>query len=380
MAVGDNQNEMAVFEWYARRVWPFQRLFLKKILVPRCKRCMIPETYSPLKDGVCDLCRNPAPADTSLPGPKERMKMTAELTEIFNSYSGKGREQFDALVLFSGGKDSIYIAHRLHKQFPKLRMLLFLIDNTFLPESAFANAAQVVNKMEVASFIFRPDTNFYNKIFRHAFLNLGKRESAVVVDQFDGDVFHDIARNFAVRHKIPLIISGVQDIQVHRYVGIHNYETPRSFEESERTHIAGLKLADFLSTDEMQYIWNGTLWPKEDIPRMLYPFYAWEYHEDQIVKEVITLNLLPKNRTRPLATNHRLLPLMGAVDYAHLGYSSYEPEFAQMVRVGKADAKYWRPIFEMQEYAIKTNQFLTKSIDNALARLSLTRKDLQLPE
>jgi len=378
MSAKQNQEEMKVFEYYARYGWPIHRMFIKNVLSRRCTRCTLSEKATTLVDGICELCRHPKPEDPNLPSKADRERMSREVDEILKSHEGKGRGQFDALQLFSGGKDSVYLLHILRTRFPKLRILALMIDNTFLPEFAFTNAQRVFDQLSVASLTFRPDRAFYDKIFRHAFLNLGTRESADVVDQFDGDIIHDVSRNVAARFKIPLIISGVQIVQVLRYVGIKHYETPRTIEEGRRTELAGFQLASFLNKDELAYFWDGTQWPKEDLPRTIFPFYAWEYHEDKVIEEVTSLGLIPKKSTNPLATNHHLLPLMGAVDIIRLGYSSYEPEFADLIRSGKAERAFWQSVFEMQEYAIKTKQFLNQSIDTALKRLSLTRSDLNL--
>ena len=373
------EQEMRLYEWYARHVWPFHRIFVRNKLSKRCTACAVSENFSPLIHGLCEPCRN---HETRIhgPSPEERKRMSTELDTLFEKYSGKGKEQFDCLLLFSGGKDSIYLLHILRTRFPKLRILLLLVDNTFLPPEATANASAVAQKLRVPYIATRPSPSFYEKVFRHAFLTLGQKHSNIGIDQFDGDILFDVARNYAVRQAIPLIVSGVTAIQVEQYAEIKNYETPRSIEEGKRTHIAGQELASFLDKDELAYFWDGTQWPKKSIPRMIYPFYAWNYTEKDVVKTLNKLGLLKKKKSSPLSTNHQLIPLMGAVDIARFGYSSYEPEFANLIRAGGADPKFWRAIFEMQEYAMKTNTFVKGSVDIALKRLSLTRKDLSLPE
>jgi len=377
MSTTSSEREMRFAEWYARRLWPIHRLFLGGVLAKRCKRCTVPESYSPLEDGVCEVCRSGS-APSSGPSPERKRKMSEELDQVFKACEADSQSQYHCLVLVSGGKDSTYLLHQLKTRYPRLRLLALTVDNTFLPAVALENASRVAAALRVSSIVLRPDPGFYEKIFRHAFLHLDGRLSAVVVDQCDGDILHDTGRIVAARFNIPLVVSGIQAIQVEQYLGLQSYESERSFDESRRTHAAGFELASFLGPAELSYFWDGTKWPKASIPRMLFPFYAWEYNEADVVNTIERLGLIPRRKLSPLATNHKLIPLMGAVDVTRFGYSSYDPEFAVLVRGGLADKGIWQAILEMQEYAIKKNRFVTASIDEVLKRLALTREELGL--
>ena len=67
-------------------------------------------------------------------------KLQTELHELLASYQGKGLNGYDALVMFSGGKDSCYLMHRLKTEYPNLRPLAMLVDNSFLSKVAVMNA------------------------------------------------------------------------------------------------------------------------------------------------------------------------------------------------------------------------------------------------
>jgi hypothetical protein len=84
-------------------------------------------------------------------------------------------------------------------------------------------------------------------------------------------------------------------------------------------------------------------WPVERVPRVLYPFVAWGYDEDRLRNEVVRLDLIPPGRDNPLATNNDTIPVMLAVDYCVLGYSGFEPEFAELVRAAKRIATSGSP-------------------------------------
>ena len=67
---------------------------------------------------------------------------------------------------------------------------------------------------------------------------------------------------------------------------------------------------------------------------------------------------------------------MIVADYLRLGYASFEPEFASMVRAGKADRTFWRNVFEMLEYSARTGWLLGGEIDKQARSIGLTRQDI----
>ena len=77
-------------------------------------------------------------------------------------------------------------------------------------------------------------------------------------------------------------------------------------------------------------------------------------------------------------TNNELIPVIGLIDVAKFGYSTFEPEFAQMIREGKTERRYWLNVFEMLEYSAKTGRFISSTVDQTLAKLGLTRADVGL--
>ncbi len=80
-----------------------------------------------------------------------------------------------------------------------------------------------------------------------------------------------------------------------------------------------------------------------------------------------------------MITNNDTIPLMLAVDIAFLGYSGFEPEFAELVRQGKADRAAWLGLFQAMEYLAREGRFLPRCIDDTLNRLGLTRHDVGIP-
>ena len=83
---------------------------------------------------------------------------------------------------------------------------------------------------------------------------------------------------------------------------------------------------------------------------MIYPFYAWGYDEESILGEVKRLDLIDLEQANPLITNNDTIPVMLAVDVCTLGYSSFEPEFAGLIRTNRANRAQWLALFESMNY------------------------------
>ena len=370
-------REVRLFESYIKYIWPLHRRWAQKYLTPRCSRCILPESYSPLQGGLCMHCRKQDDPETDH-NPHEKEQMQQALDKCLHEISRQRDRRYHALVLFSGGKDSSYLLHRLMHSYPDLRILALTVDNTFMSPVAMENVYEIVRRLGVEHMVLRPRSATMEKMFRYAITHLNERGCAGTVDQFDGDFFSDLARNLAATMHIPYIICGLSRVQVETILGMNDFITSFELESQARDQVAGISLHDVFDREEMQYWWDGPAWPAEQRPRMLFPFYIWNPSEAFVKAEVLRLGLMPRGDESPLITNHRLIPLMGIVDMIQFGYSTFEPEFARMVRTGKADRRHWLYSFETLEYAAKTGKFLGTAVDEALGRLSLSREAVGL--
>ena len=383
-------KEVSVFLVYSKWIWPLHRRLFASYITPRCSNCIISSKLSPLNSqGLCKDCAG-LPIKSKIMNTEAKGEsfgnlvaedfnspLSLELKDTLRKAEGAG-EKYDALVLFSGGKDSCYLVHHLQSHYPRMRILLLTIDNSFMSPVALRNIDSVLSRLSLPFIQFRPPSSLMEKMFRQAFLNLNEKGCSGTVDQFDGDFFHDLGRNLARDLRIPFLISGCSRTQVERILKLNHFESPREQEKSRRQVVAGIKLEEFLDSKEMEYWWDGS--KSSFVPRVLFPFYAWNLSEEEIKATVVELGLVSENSNNPLLTNSTLVPLMGMVDMVRFGYSSFEAEFSQMVREGKADPHFWRPVFEMTEYAAKTGSFVSQSVDLVLKRLKLKRSDLGLPQ
>ena len=366
------ERQAMFFEFYVRRIWPIHRLFVKKYYSKRCVRCGIAEEYSPRNaDKICTLCTEyEKRASTS---PTDTAALQAALEKYLRSFESKGKQQYDALVLFSGGKDSSYLLYRLKETHPQLRLLALTVDNSFMSAVAMDNAVRVAKKLGVDHMTYAPKPRVYQNMFRYAFMHLQGLGSSPTIDMLDGEFLIDQGRIVAATMHIPLLVIGYS----HEQVAIEHLETPTLYEGREkRTGSSVYTIEELTIEEDRHYWWDGGRFAAKDIPKVVFPFYAWNLSEEYIKAEVGRLGLIDGHKNSPLITNNTLIPLQGLVDVATLGYSSWEPEFTQMVREGKADKKFWQSTFELAQYSARTGKLMDKAIFTSLKQLNLTPKDI----
>jgi hypothetical protein len=372
----DAIRTVKLFEFYVRNVWPVHRLAVRRKLSRRCSRCIASEKMVPLGDrGVCELCSR-ASAANGAPTRCGDEPAAQDLHGILRGAQGAGTGKYDALILFSGGKDSTYLVRRIRDDYPGLRVLAFTIHNGFMSPVALENVEDLVCRLAVDHIFVRPRRSFYVKLFRYCITHLNEQGGYGTVDFSDGEYLLDTARTIAAEKGIPLILAGYSRYQVQNGLKLDHFESPREKELANRTETAGISLRDIFSEEEIRMWWHGADRRPEDVARLLFPFHAWDLEEDEIKKQVTDWGLLSRKSASPIVTNHQLIPLLGVVDVHRFGYSSFEMEFRRMIREGKAERDEWQHVFEFLEYTAKTGLFMKPMIVDLLAQLDLTTDDV----
>lgn len=364
------------FESYVRNIWPWQRRFVGARLHRRCSQCGASERMLTLNaSGICSECER-INAQGQPPKRARNPAVEAELAQILSAAQGTGSGSYDALLMFSGGKDSTYLAQRMKNEHPRLRLLACTVDNSFMSPVAKRNIDEILPRLNIDHVFIRPRREFYVKLFRYAVTHLNAEGSYGTVDFSDGEFMLDSARNLAAEKGIPLIVCGYSRYQVENGLGLQHFESPRETERRPRTDTAGLKLDDMFDADERKLWWQGQTRADVDVPRLLFPLYAWDLEEAEIKRQVVAWGLIQDRNQSPIVTNHRLIPLLGVVDVHTFGYSSFEKEFCRMIREGKAEREPWQHTFEFLEYTSKTGLFVKPLVLDLLKELDLTTQDV----
>lgn len=348
-------------------------------LQKRCRICLLNESASTLLDGLCAPCREQKSQFTPEIDEDQRREMCRELDELIMAAAGTGTEGYDALLMYSGGKDSAYLLDELRRRFPGLRLLALMVESGFASEVALENIRYTFTRVDVSNAVVTPHVSLFSDLFRHCLVNFERRGGYETIDRADGDLLFDVGKNFAARLGIPLVIAGLSRAQCEDILMLDSYEIPRARLEEKRVDIAGFSLTDIYAAPDYRYWWDGTNPPRNLIPRVIFPFFAWDYDEQRVRDTVAERGLLPQTQVDPIVTNHKLIPVILALDYLRLGYCTFEPEFSKMVRRGAATRATWLPVFQALEYLVPRGEFMPESLTGALLQLGLTPHDLSMP-
>jgi hypothetical protein len=342
----------------------------------RCKRCLLPALAPGAaldERGVCAYCRSFDPGDDARHD-KVRRSHEADLEHTLRAAKGGG--EYDALVCLSGGKDSLYLLHRLKVQYG-LNVLAFTTDAN-IPAIAWKNIRRTVASLGCDHLIHRPPNTFYQKLFRHLLRNQEARGAVYTVSYVYAPLFEGDALRVATEKGIPLVFAGYSPGQP---------EPERMIYEFSRALICGtswvppaLEQAGAFTSDEINRFWNparfraGTVFPRD-----LAPLHAWTYDQDHVMRKVHELGLVARrSHASPVYSNYPINWLLMYSDLRHFGYNPYAPEFSALIRSGKASRVYWRAMAPAVDFMIRNKTMLGRAIAEQMKWLDLRDEDLQL--
>lgn len=128
----------------------------------RCTKCILPETFPGIRyneDGICNFC-------IEFKGVEHLEKKKTEYCQRFEKLveDYKGKSSYDALMCYSGGKDSTYTLTVLKEKYG-LNVLAVTFNNGFLSEQTIMNIRMVMEKLGIDHIFFKPRFDVLKTIF-----------------------------------------------------------------------------------------------------------------------------------------------------------------------------------------------------------------------
>ncbi len=171
-----------------------------------CRNCLLPRQHpvpiSTRRD-ICRLCREYEPRAQERSEDLRRLR-EADLEQALRARHGGG--SYDCLVPLSGGKDSVYLIHKLKVEYG-LRVLAHTTDIDIGP-IAKENIQRAVDKLDVEHVAYRPPMEFYRRLFRWLLMNQEARGAVHTISYVYAALFEGNSLRLAMEHDIPLVLAG----------------------------------------------------------------------------------------------------------------------------------------------------------------------------
>jgi len=252
-----------------------------------------------------------------------------------------------------------------------------------LEQTPAESCAYRLAKLDLDHIVYRPRSSVYKTLYRYTLKNVEMKGSYQTVDRLDGTLNQMLGFYYAYDMDIPLVLAGVdfaQELimQFHSYF-VMPFEDMCSRVLTDRMERrSGFKIADIFTQEDQKLFWDGTGKDPDRIPQYVLPFVAWRPDKAAILAELEGEDLMPERDSSPILTNNQVLSIMTAIDIRTIGYCSFEPEFAEMIRFRENDPVYWRNAFEFAEFALRNKLLLQRTVSKVLRKLDLTYKDVGL--
>lgn len=184
----------------------------------KCVICLLPETHESITfdfQGVCSICRQVEFKKDKI----DWISRKKELGEIIEQYRGK--YDYDCIVPFSGGKDSVWTLYYLMKEF-KIKPLVVRFDHGFLRPNLNENTIKVLRNLGADFHTFTPNWKVVQKLMLQSFLEKGDFCWHCHTGIFSYPM------HVALRYNVPLILWGEPSSE---YTSYYSYEEEEEVDE-----------------------------------------------------------------------------------------------------------------------------------------------------
>jgi len=325
--------------------------------------------------GLCNHCTDIRP--TAGHGAEEAARKARE-EDLERTLADARRHTgtYDCVVLLSGGKDSLYLLYKLKVEY-QLRVLAYTVDIN-IPRVAWQNIRRTVAKLDVDHLVYSPPRSLYERLFRYLLRNQEERGAVYTVSYVYAPLFEGDAIRLAVEKNIPLVLAGYSPGQPEPERMLYEFSR-QLICETDWTPPELARCGEF-TAEELGYFFNPRKYrPGTRFPRYLAPFHAWTYNQERMMKEVVALGLAASGRhASPIHSNYPINWLLMYSDLRSFGYNPYAPEFAALIREGKANRSYWRIMAPLVDATILHRIGPGREVTRSLRWLGLTPGDLRV--
>jgi tRNA(Ile)-lysidine synthase TilS/MesJ len=295
----------------------------------------LPETFPGARideDGLCSFCREVRHSDDQ----DKKEEYQARFDELIRL--NKGKSHHDAILCYSGGKDSTYTLRILREKYG-LSVLAITFDNGFIPDQTRRNIIGVVEKLGVDHILYKPGFDFLSQVFRKCaeddVFPPKTLERASTICTACMAIVKFTTLRLAVEEDIPFIAFGWSPGQAPITSSIMK-NNPNMVKLMQKTlydplyRIAGNRVGAYF-LDEKHF--SGAY----HFPYNVHPLAFLEYKEEDIYRSIGELGWKPPTGVDANSTNCTLNSFANVVHKRRFGYNPYAFELANLVRAGQLD-------------------------------------------
>lgn len=307
-------------------------------MIKRCTNCILSENFPGISfdaDGVCSFCR-----DKSFLQTEEEVinKAQDQVNVLFDSIKSM-HTAYDAVMLYSGGKDSTYTLYQAVKKYG-LKVLSFTLDNGYIPAQTFENIVKITDILGVDNLIFRPSKEHMKAIVKaSALYPIYNKRTMVRISSVCNSCISMVniqALRIALEKKISIILAGftLGQIPVNSIIYKNNYTF---LEESRAKSLNLLKThtGDWLDT---YFNLPATLVKDtQEWPTMVNLLCLEKISEEEIVSTISTLGWTAPCNVDGCSSNCQLNTFNNFIHEKVFGYNPYELELSQIIRKNLLD-------------------------------------------
>ncbi len=297
-----------------------------------CKMCVLDERFPGIRfDGnsVCNFCNAANECKDQAVTVLECERKFAEIVD-----QCKGRQTYDCLIAYSGGKDSTYTLQLLKNSYG-LKLLAFSFDNWFQSERARLNIRTVLRNINVDHWTLTPRFDVIKSIIVASIENKSSSKALTRASSICTSCISMIRYagfRLAVDLKIPIIAFGMSPGQAPlatavvktnaRMTKMMQHAFLRPFSEQLRAELKPFFL------EERHF--NRP----DDFPWSVNPLAFVEYDEGEVFRVAEQFGWNKPQDTDANSTNCLLNSLANQVHIERFGFNPYAYEIAELVRKG----------------------------------------------
>jgi hypothetical protein len=292
-------------------------------------------------------------------------KARIEFEKIVEESKSKG--EYDCLLLFSGGKDSIYLLHLLVKEYG-LNTLTVNVDVGVETDLAKENIKKVTEKLDVDILFIKPKKEFLKKMFRYTAFYSNKPTLCDSICTVCQDLIKSSGIIIAVEKKIPIVTMGYDDFVAHRF------EMPK--EKIQKSWVPQHFNKEPFDEKDRKYFWDPKRYDGQNIPRFIFPYWAIGYPGvEYIIKKLKELDLASYKQSNPLYTNCWLHWTTMFLDYKIKGHNPYNRSAYGLIRLGHVNRTKMYFYLTVGAWLFRHGFYNRKMVKKGLDYLDLKMED-----